>query len=44
MFRRKQAGFSTVNKLDPPSETDKVSSHGQVRNFPNGTDEEIMKK
>lgn len=44
MFRRKQAGFSTVNKRDPPSETDKVSSHGQVRNFPNGIDEEIMKK
>lgn len=32
------------NKLDPQLETGKVSSHGQVRNFPNGIDEEIMKK
>lgn len=32
------------NKLDPQLETGKVSSYGQVRNFPNGIDEEIMKK
>ena len=44
MFSRKQAGSSTVNKRDPQLETGKVSSHGQVRNFPNGIDEEIMKK
>ena len=31
---QKQAGFLTGNKLDPPSETGKVSSHGQVRKIP----------
>lgn len=38
------AMHAAVNKLDPQLETGKVSSHGQVRNFPNGIDEEIMKK
>ena len=36
------AMHAAVNKLDPQLETGKVSS--QVRNFPNGIDEEIMKK
>ena len=39
-----RARCSAVNKLDPQLETGKVSSHGQVRNFPNGIDEEIIIK
>lgn len=44
MFSRKQAGSSAGNKLDPQLETGKVSSHGQVRKFLDGIDEEIIIK